>query len=97
MDATEVTNKQFVTFVEATGYITAAEQKPTKDEFPTAPPENLVAGSTVFVQTTKAVHLNNYFQWWNYVAGAAYLATRSISPIVHVLSKNAFFGAYSLK
>ena len=26
-----------------------------------------------------------------------YLVTRSISPIVQVLSKNAFFGAYSLK
>ena len=27
--------------------MTIAEQKPTKEEFPTAPPENLVAGSTV--------------------------------------------------
>ena len=48
MDATEVTNEQFEKFVKATGYTTVAETKPTKEEFPTAPPENLVAGSTVF-------------------------------------------------
>ncbi len=46
MDATEVTNAQFEKFVEATGYRTIAEIAPTKEEFPTAPPENLVAGST---------------------------------------------------
>ena len=30
MDETEVTNQQFATFVKATGYVTVAEQKPTK-------------------------------------------------------------------
>jgi len=70
MDATEVTNEQFEKFVNSTGYITVAEQKPTKEEFPTAPPENLVAGSTVFTPTPQPVPLNNYFQWWSYVHGA---------------------------
>ncbi|MCE9620576.1 MAG: formylglycine-generating enzyme family protein [Planctomycetes bacterium] len=70
MDATEVTNEQFEQFVKATGYVTVAEQKPTKEEFPTAPPENLVAGSTVFTPTPKPVPLNDYFQWWSYVPGA---------------------------
>jgi formylglycine-generating enzyme required for sulfatase activity len=70
MDATEVTNEQFEKFVKATGYVTVAEQKPTKEEFPTAPPENLVAGSTVFTPTPQAVKLNDYFQWWSYVPGA---------------------------
>ena len=51
MDATEVTNEQFEKFVKATGYLTVAERTPTKEEFPTAPPENLVAGSTVFTPT----------------------------------------------
>jgi Uncharacterized conserved protein len=46
MDASEVTNEQFDRFVKATGYRTIAEIAPTKEEFPTAPPENLVAGST---------------------------------------------------
>ncbi len=43
MDATEVTNKQFAEFVKATGYVTVAEQKPTREEFPEAAEENLVA------------------------------------------------------
>ena len=45
MDATDVTNAEFEKFVKATGYVTIAERAPTKEEFPTAPPENLVAGS----------------------------------------------------
>ena len=70
MDATELTNQQFEKFVKATGYITIAERKPTREEFPTAPEENLVAGSTVFTPTQQPVKLNDYFQWWNYVPGA---------------------------
>lgn len=70
MDATEVTNAEFEKFVQATGYITIAERTPTQEEFPTAPPENLIAGSTVFTPTATPVPLNNYFQWWNYVPGA---------------------------
>ena len=69
MDQTEVTNRQFAEFVTATNYVTVAERKPTQEEFPTAPPENLVAGSTVFSPTTESVPLDNYFQWWSYIAG----------------------------
>ena len=70
MDKTDVTNDEFDKFVKATGYKTVAEIAPTKEEFPTAPPENLVAGSTVFTPTTNAVPLDDYFQWWRYVPGA---------------------------
>jgi formylglycine-generating enzyme required for sulfatase activity len=70
MDATEVTNAQFREFVEATGYVTVAEIKPTAEEFPTAPPENLIAGSTVFRPTNGPVEFDNYLQWWSYVPGA---------------------------
>ena len=98
MDATEVTNKQFAAFVEATGYITVAEQKPTQEEFPTAPPENLVAGSTVFSPTQDPVPLNNYFQWWNYVVGADWrhptgpdsdLTGRENYPVVQIAFEDA--------
>src|SRR6476659_2215265 len=44
MDKTAVPNDQFEKFVKATGYVTIAERTPTKEEFPTAPTENLVAG-----------------------------------------------------
>src|SRR5436190_20099563 len=64
MDATELTNEDFEKFVNATGYITVAERTPTAEEFPGAPPENLVAGSTVFTPTKNTVALDNYYQWW---------------------------------
>ncbi|HNP20885.1 MAG TPA: formylglycine-generating enzyme family protein [Panacibacter sp.] len=70
MDATEVTNEQFAKFVAATGYITIAERKPTKEEFPNVPEENLIAGSVVFTPPSKPVSLNDYFQWWSYRKGA---------------------------
>ena len=72
MDRHEVTNEEFAAFVAATGYRTIAEIAPTKEEFPTAPPENLVAGSTVFTPTEKPVKLDNYFQWWRYEVGACW-------------------------
>ena len=70
MDKTEVTNAQFAAFVAATGYKTIAEIAPTKEEFPTAPPENLVAGSTVFTPSPNPISLEDYFQWWRYEKGA---------------------------
>ena len=70
MDKTEVTNEQFAKFVTATGYVTIAERAPTKEEFPDAPPENLVAGSVVFAPPNHEVPLNDHYQWWSYVKGA---------------------------
>ena len=98
MDATEVTNEQFEKFVAATGYVTVAETKPTKEEFPTAPPENLIAGSTVFTPTPQPVKLDNYFQWWNYVPGANWrhptgpdsdLKGREKYPVVQIAYEDA--------
>lgn len=70
MDKTEVTNEEFEKFVKSTGYRTIAEIAPTQEEFPTAPKENLFAGSTVFTPTPHPVPLNNMFQWWRYQRGA---------------------------
>ncbi len=98
MDETEVTNAQFAEFVRATEYVTVAEQKPTQEEFPTAPPENLVAGSTVFTPTSQAVPLDNYFRWWNYVVGADWqhpagpgsdLTGRENYPVVQIAYEDA--------
>jgi formylglycine-generating enzyme required for sulfatase activity len=93
MDATEVTNEQFEKFVKATGYLTIAERNPTREEFPTAPPENLVAGSTVFTPTPGPVPLNNFYQWWRYEKGANWrhplgpgsdLQGKEKFPVLHV-------------
>jgi formylglycine-generating enzyme len=98
MDATEVSNEQFQKFADATGYLTIAERTPTKEEFPTAPPENLVAGSTVFTPTTSPVPLNNFYQWWRYEKGANWrhpegpssdLKGREKYPVVHIAYDDA--------
>jgi sulfatase modifying factor 1 len=70
MDKTDVTNVQFAKFVKATGYVTVAERKPRAEDFPGAPPENLVAGSVVFTRPESPVPLNDHLQWWSYVKGA---------------------------
>jgi formylglycine-generating enzyme required for sulfatase activity len=98
MDATEVTNDQFEKFVKATGYLTIAERTPTKQEFPTAPAENLVAGSTVFTPTPGPVPLGNHYQWWRYQPGANWrhpegsdsdLQGKGKYPVVHVAYEDA--------
>ena len=45
IDKYEVTNAQFMEFVEATGYVTFAERPLSKDVFPNAPAEQLVPGA----------------------------------------------------
>ena len=70
MDATELTNEEFGRFEQATGYVTIAERTPTAAEFPGAPPENLVAGSTVFTPAAAAIPLDNHYRWWRYQKGA---------------------------
>ncbi len=80
MDATEVTNVQFQQFVDATGYVTTAEQKPDWNELKkTLPPgtakpsdDMLVAASLVFKPGSGPVDLNDYSQWWSWVAGASW-------------------------
>ena len=98
MDRTEVTNEQFEKFVKATGYITVAERTPTQEEFPTAPPENLVAGSTIFTPTDQPVPLNNHLYWWRYEKGANWrhpdgaesdLRGREKYPVIHIAYEDA--------
>jgi formylglycine-generating enzyme required for sulfatase activity len=98
MDATEVTNEEFDRFATATGYVTVAERKPSREEFPDAPEENLVAGSVVFSPSLKPVRLDNHYQWWSYVPGANWrhpdgpksdLKGREKVPVVHIAYEDA--------
>jgi formylglycine-generating enzyme required for sulfatase activity len=93
MDETEVTNEQFMEFTRATGYVTVAEHTPRAEDFPGAPPENLVAGAVVFTPPASAVPLDSHFRWWSYVKGASWrhpegpkddIAKRMKYPVVHV-------------
>jgi formylglycine-generating enzyme required for sulfatase activity len=98
MDATEVTNEEFDLFTKATGYMTVAERKPTREEFPDAPEENLVAGSVVFSPPLKPVPLDDHYRWWGYVPGANWrhpdgpqsdLKGREKFPVVHIAYEDA--------
>ena len=88
MDATTVTNQQFEEFVRASGYVTIAERTPTKEEFPTAPAENLVAGSVIFAPTDHEVPLNDHLQWWSYVKGANW--RRPLGPDSDIKGKEKY-------
>lgn len=78
MDTHEVTNAQFLKFVEVTGYITTAEKKPDweelKEQLPPGTPKPsdnvLVASSLVFTPPDQPIQLTNAGQWWSWVAGA---------------------------
>ncbi len=98
MDRTEVTNEQFERFVKATGYVTVAERVPRAEDYPGAPPENLVAGSVVFTAPPGPVPLDNHFQWWTYAAGASWrhpegkdstIDDKMDHPVVHVAYEDA--------
>jgi sulfatase modifying factor 1 len=93
MDATEVTNADFARFVDATGYVTVAERVPRAEDYPGAPPENLVAGSVVFAPPSTPVALDDHLRWWRYVPGASWrhpggpgtsIDDRMDHPVVHV-------------
>jgi formylglycine-generating enzyme len=98
MDRTEVTNEQFAHFVKATGHVTVAERTPRTEDFPGAPPENLVAGSVVFSPPHHAVPLDDHFQWWSYVRGASWrhplgpessIEGKERLPVVHIAYSDA--------
>ena len=98
MDATELTNEQFARFVKATRYVTVAERTPRAEEFPGAPPENLVPGSVVFSPPHHPVPLSNAYQWWAYVKGTSWrhplgpessIAGKERHPVVHIAYEDA--------
>jgi len=101
MDEHEVTNAQFARFVLETGYITTAERKPDweelKKQLPPGTPKPddnmLVPASLVFTPPSHAVNLNNYHEWWRWVAGASWkrpegpgsgLKGMEKYPVVHI-------------
>lgn len=79
MDVTEVTNKQFKSFVDATDYITVAERpidwEAMKKDLPKNTPKPadsvLQPGSLIFNKDVNLVeNMNNYTQWWKWQIGA---------------------------
>ena len=72
IDAKDVTNRQFKAFVNATHYVTIAEQKPDPKDFPGVPADALVAGSVVFTPPGAADLKGDIAQWWKFTPGASW-------------------------
>ena len=101
MDATEVTNAQFSKFVDETGYLTIAEQKPDPKDFPGADPKLLVPGSVVFTPPNIKVEKwrpGSHLQWWRWQPGANWkhpegpgsnINGLDSHPVVHVAWEDA--------
>lgn len=106
MDQTDVTNAQFARFVKATAYVTTAERKPDwqtlKAQLPPGTPKpaehQLVPGSMVFVGTEKAVPLDEYSHWWQFIPGTNWrhpqgprsnLLNKEDHPVVQVSYEDA--------
>lgn len=93
VDTSEVTNRRFAAFVEATGYVTVAERQPDPALHPDIPPELLEPGSAVFIAPT----VRNA-SWWQFVAGASWrrpegpgssIEDRLDHPAVHIAYEDA--------
>lgn len=80
IDPHEVTNRQFASFVDATGYVTIAELPVDPSVFGVPeeqiPAEFLLPGSAVFTPPDRPSR--NYSDWWTYVPGANW--TRPYGP-----------------
>ena len=78
MEATEVTNQDFLSFVEETGYITVAERAIDWDELkiqlppdtPQPPDSVLLPGALVFTPNNQISGYNDVGQWWRWQIGA---------------------------
>jgi formylglycine-generating enzyme len=98
VDPCPVTNRQFATFVAATGYHTVAERMPNPADYPGALPHMLKPGSLVFCKTRGPVDLRNLSNWWEWKPGAYWrhpegrgssVAGRLDHPVVHVAFEDA--------
>ena len=98
MDETPVTAADFRRFVRETKHVTVAERPLDPEEYPDADPALLVPGSLVFRGTSGPVDLDDYRNWWEYVAGAFWkrpggkgttINGRDNHPVTHVAYEDA--------
>jgi sulfatase modifying factor 1 len=98
IDKYTVTNDQFLTFVQATKYVTSAERPAKAEDYPGAQPELLVPASVVFQKPRHRVSLHDCHRWWTYVPGANWrhpegpasaLRGRAQHPVVHIAHEDA--------
>ena len=98
MDRTPVTNRDFRSFVNATGHVTLGERRPDPEDYPGALAQMLKPGSMTFTSPKRAVDLGDPSLWWAFKFGAnwrrPYGPRSTISgldnhPVVHVAYADA--------
>lgn len=98
IDRAPVTNRDFLQFVNATGYVTFAELKPDPKDYPGALPHMLRAGSLVFAPPKEVANLSEWSQWWRFKFGANWrrphgprssIAGLHDHPVVHIAYRDA--------
>jgi formylglycine-generating enzyme required for sulfatase activity len=70
IDRVPVTNERFGTFIDHTRHVTFAEIPPKAEDYPGALPDQLFAGSLVFVKPAGRVDLRDFTHWWHWMKGA---------------------------
>ena len=88
VDEHPVTNAEFRRFVKDTGWVTVAEREPAPEDFPGAPPEQLVPGSQVFTPTAGAVPLDDWRRWWRWQPGADWRHPEGPGSTLHGLDRH---------
>ncbi len=96
IDAHEVSNAQFATFVDATHYVTVAERIPNPADWPADVPEDfLKPGSVLFTPPEPGQAATN---WWSWVPGTDWrhpdgpgssIRGKDLYPVVHVAYEDA--------
>ena len=100
IDRTEVTNAEFATFVDATGYVTIAERGIGEAGRGILPEALLRPGGMVFAPPSEAVgDLTDVTKWWRWVEGASWrhpegpgstIEGREHHPVVQVSIEDAY-------
>ncbi|WP_431221494.1 formylglycine-generating enzyme family protein [Leifsonia xyli] len=107
IDRYEVTNAEFASFVDATGYVTVAERPLEAQLFPELSDDERMPGSMVFTMTPGPVDLGEWRNWWRWEPGADWrhpegagssIEHRMDRPVVQVAYEDAVaYAAWSGK
>lgn len=98
IDRFPVTNRDFRSFVNATGYVTFAEVQPDPNDYPGALSHMLKPGSLVFTPSRRQARIDGSMQWWRFKLGANWRRPSGVGssiaglddhPVVHIAHRDA--------